>query len=49
MLEGNSKLAMSSSIAEIAGPAVTGFLVKLLTAPVAILFDALSFSSPLYS
>ncbi|HEV7508371.1 MAG TPA: MFS transporter [Thermoanaerobaculia bacterium] len=43
ILEGNSKLALSSSIAEIAGPGVTGVLVQLITAPVAILFDAVSF------
>jgi MFS family permease len=43
LLEGNSKLAMSSSIAEIAGPSLTGVLVQLITAPIAILFDALSF------
>jgi MFS family permease len=43
ILEGNSKLAMSSSIAEIAGPSVTGALVQLITAPIAILFDAVSF------
>ena len=43
ILEGNSKLAFSSSIAEIAGPGLTGILVQLLTAPIAILLDALSF------
>ena len=43
MLEGNSKLAFSSSIAEIAGPGLTGILVQLLTAPMAILLDALSY------
>jgi MFS family permease len=43
ILEGNSKLALSSSIAEIAGPGLTGFLVQLITAPIAILFDAVSF------
>jgi MFS family permease len=43
ILEGNSKLALSSSIAEIAGPGLTGMLVQLLTAPIAILFDAVSF------
>jgi MFS family permease len=43
LLEGNSKLAMSSSAAEIAGPSLTGILVQLITAPVAILFDAVSF------
>jgi MFS family permease len=43
ILEGNSKLSLSSSIAEIAGPGLTGILVQLLTAPIAILLDALSF------
>ena len=43
LLEGNSKLAMSSATAEIAGPSITGVLVQLITAPMAILFDALSF------
>jgi MFS family permease len=43
ILAGNSKLALSSSLAEIAGPGLTGFLVQLITAPIAILFDAVSF------
>jgi predicted MFS family arabinose efflux permease len=43
LLEGNSKLALSDSIAEIAGPGLTGVLVQWLTAPFAILFDAISF------
>ncbi len=43
VLEGNSKLAMSASIAEVLGPALTGVLVKILTAPIAIFLDALSF------
>jgi MFS family permease len=43
LLEGNSKLAMSNAIAEIAGPSLTGLLVQLITAPIAILFDAVSF------
>jgi MFS family permease len=43
ILEGNSKLALSSSTAEIAGPGLTGVLVQLITAPIAILFDAVSF------
>ena len=43
LIEGNSKLAQSSAIAEIAGPGLTGVLVQLLTAPIAILFDAASF------
>ena len=43
VVEGNSKLAVSSSSAEIAGPALTGMLIQWLTAPIAILFDAASF------
>jgi len=43
IVEGNSKLALSGSIAEFAGPTLAGFLVQTLTAPIAILFDALSF------
>jgi MFS family permease len=43
ILEANSKLTLSSTIAEIAGPGLTGFLVQLITAPIAILFDAVSF------
>jgi MFS family permease len=43
LVEGNSKLGMSDALAEIGGPAVAGPLVQLLSAPFAILFDALSF------
>lgn len=43
LLEGNSKLQLTASTAEVVGPALTGFLVQLLTAPVAILLDACSF------
>jgi Na+/melibiose symporter-like transporter len=43
IVEGNSKLALSESVAELAGSGVTGILVQALTAPVAILLDALSF------
>src|ERR1700681_967247 len=42
LLEGNSKLAMSGAAAEIAGPSLTGILVQLITAPIAILIYALS-------
>jgi MFS family permease len=41
--EGNSKLEISRSGAQLAGPGLGGALVDLLTAPVAILADALSF------
>jgi MFS family permease len=43
LVEGNSKLAISRSAAEIAGPGLAGGLVQILTAPVAILVDAISF------
>lgn len=40
---GNSRLGTSESLAEIAGPPLAGLLIQLLTAPLAILLDALSF------
>jgi len=40
---GHSKLAVSESTAEILGPGLTGFLVQAITAPMAILLDALSY------
>jgi MFS family permease len=43
LIEGNSKLEASSSLAQIAGPGLAGGLVQLFTAPVAIVIDALSF------
>jgi MFS family permease len=43
LVEGNSKLQVSASIAEIAGPGMAGGLVQALTAPFAIVADALSF------
>jgi MFS family permease len=43
IVEGNSKLSASGSLAEVGGPALAGVLVQAITAPFAILFDALSF------
>jgi predicted MFS family arabinose efflux permease len=43
VLEGNSKMTLSESIAGVVGPGVTGALVAAITAPMAILFDAISF------
>ena len=43
LIEGNSKLELSQSVSEIVGPGLAGALVQILTAPVAILIDALSF------
>jgi MFS family permease len=42
-LEANSKLSATRSISFMAGPAAGGVLVQVLTAPVAIVVDALSF------
>jgi MFS family permease len=44
VVDGNSKLATSSSIAEIGGPGLTGTLVQIVSAPFAILVDAVSFA-----
>jgi MFS family permease len=43
VVEANSKLATSSSIAEIGGPGLAGGLVQVVSAPFAILVDAVSF------
>lgn len=43
VVEGNSKLAASSSLAEIGGPGLGGGLVQLIGAPFAILVDAVSY------
>jgi MFS family permease len=43
LVEGNSKLEVSNPVAQVAGPAVGGGLVQLLTAPLAVLADAASY------
>jgi MFS family permease len=43
LIEGNSKLEISRSGAQLAGPGLGGGLVEALTAPVAVLVDAISF------
>ncbi|WP_406688247.1 MFS transporter [Saccharopolyspora sp. ID03-671] len=43
LVEGNAKLQANMSVAEVTGPAAGGFLVQFLTAPVAIVVNALSF------
>lgn len=40
--EGNAKLAATDSVAEIGGPALAGGLIEIVTAPFAILADALA-------
>ncbi|HKN64319.1 MAG TPA: MFS transporter [Gaiellaceae bacterium] len=43
LIEGNSKLNVTSSGAQLAGPGAAGGLIALATAPYAILVDAISF------
>src|SRR5205814_407835 len=43
LLEGNAKIGMTGAIAEIGGPGFAGILVQLITAPMAILVDAVSY------
>jgi MFS family permease len=40
LIEANAKNALASSGADVAGPGVAGALIKLLGAPIALLFDA---------
>lgn len=41
--DANQKLGVTASAAEVLGPGLTGVLVQTLTAPIAILFDAISY------
>jgi Na+/melibiose symporter-like transporter len=43
LVEANSKLELSNSAAEIVGPGVAGGLVQVVTAPIALAVDAISF------
>jgi MFS family permease len=43
LVDGNAKLEISRSSAQIGGPGLAGILVELLKAPVAVLLDAVSF------
>lgn len=43
IVEGNAKLEIVRSGAQVAGPGAAGWLVQLVTAPVAIVVDAISF------
>lgn len=45
LVEGNSKLSGSASIAEASGFSAAGWLVQIFTAPVTILIDAISFAA----
>ena len=44
LVEGNSKLELSMSASSVIGPGIAGFLVELVRAPIAIVFDALSYA-----
>jgi hypothetical protein len=43
LVEGNAKLEATDSIAEAAGPGLAGVLIQVLTAPVTVVIDALSY------
>ncbi len=43
IIEGNSKLEISRSAAQVGGPGMAGGLVEIFTAPYAVLVDAISF------
>ena len=43
LVDANSRVKASGSVANLAGPGIGGFLVQALTAPVAVLADTLSF------
>jgi MFS family permease len=43
LVEANSRMYLTSSVANVAGPSVSGGLIAAITAPYAILADALSF------
>lgn len=43
LIDANSKMAVSGSVASVAGPGLGGLLIGALSAPVAILVDAVSF------
>ncbi len=44
LIDANAKIALSESTAQLIGPGIAGLAIQWLTAPVAILLDALSFS-----
>ncbi|MDQ3475366.1 MAG: MFS transporter, partial [Actinomycetota bacterium] len=43
IVEGNSKLEISRAVSQVAGPGAAGLLIKILGAPLMLVFDALSF------
>jgi MFS family permease len=43
VVEGNARLQATDSLSEVAGPAIAGLLIDLLTAPITIVVDALTY------
>ena len=43
LVEANGKLELSGSITAVAGPSLAGVIIQAITAPVAIIFDAVSY------
>src|ERR1035437_1677356 len=43
LVEGNAKLQTSQSAAQILGPGMGGFLIGIMTAPIAVIVDAVSY------
>lgn len=43
LAEGNAKLETTESLAEVSGPGLAGILIEVVSAPVTLLFDALSY------
>lgn len=43
LVDGNAKLESTEAVAEIGGPALAGLLIEIVTAPFAILFDAVTY------
>jgi MFS family permease len=43
IVDGNGKLATSQSVAQVAGPGVTGVLLRIVSAPLLVTVDAVSF------
>jgi predicted MFS family arabinose efflux permease len=48
LVDANAKLEISASLATVIGPSLGGVLVQLLTAPIAMLVDALSFLAAVF-
>jgi len=49
LIEANSKLATSAAAAEVGGPGIAGVLVQVLTAPIAVCVDSISFLLSVFS